>query len=319
MGHNEGHGDNGKFDDRTFVYIRTNPADDGTEPLPPNLPCWVSPDITIIQPGGIRGGEAVAGQLNQVEVIVTNAGGLDAIDAYVEAFVADPSTSFTPATATLVGGDYLSIPGYNTGTIAFPWTPLSADVGHRCLLARVCLLLPPDCYKDPTVFDVVGDRHVAQRNISVIALTDSDSASFRFLMTNPRKKRSEFVLRAREIKVGPDAGAVRRALGCWCAQFAEAPLADLRLGLGEAVKLGNEPDPERRFQPSPWGVLKAPVRLAARKTATAALARDEVREAVVTLSANLDVRPGDLHIVEIAQLESRTKQVVGGLWLVVHR
>ncbi len=40
----------GEFDGKTFLYIRTNPADDGTEPLPSGLPCWISPDITIIQP-----------------------------------------------------------------------------------------------------------------------------------------------------------------------------------------------------------------------------------------------------------------------------
>jgi hypothetical protein len=98
----------GKFKGRTYLYIRDHPLDTGAEPLSANLPWWVSPDITIIRPDGTHG-LAIAGQLNKVEVTVTNDSGLIAGNAYVDVFFADPTTVIMPATATLIGGGYLTI------------------------------------------------------------------------------------------------------------------------------------------------------------------------------------------------------------------
>ena len=171
-----------EFDGVTRLFIRTNPADDGSVPLAAGLQFWTSPDILIVKPGGAVGGEAVAMQPNQVRVTVWNGGGIPAVDAYVDAFVADPSTVITPATARLIGGDYVTVQGYNSHTLDLPWTPEAADAGHRCLIARVSLIAPPDTYTNPAIFDVVGDRHVAQRNIQVVSVAAGKSAAFRFLI-----------------------------------------------------------------------------------------------------------------------------------------
>src|SRR6185295_14815785 len=103
-------GKEGRFDGRTHLFIRTHPADPGVEPLPAGLDFWVSPDIVVVPPGGSPGDEAVAGVVNEVRVTVRNRGGLEAIDAYVDAYVNDPSTVMTPTTSIQVGSGFLTVP-----------------------------------------------------------------------------------------------------------------------------------------------------------------------------------------------------------------
>lgn len=194
----DGRDDDTPFDAVTRLYIRTHPADDGTEPLPAALPFWVSPDIWIVKPGGAVGGEAVPLQQNHVKVTVTNGGGIPAVDAYVEAFVADPSTVISPATAFLVGGGFLTVNGYSTADILLPWTPQASDSGHRCIVARVALTIPLDTYLNPAIFDVVGDRHVAQRNIQVLEVAKGQKMTFRFLIGSPGEGRAAATVRTVE-------------------------------------------------------------------------------------------------------------------------
>src|SRR5574341_499974 len=163
-----------EYERRTYLYIRDHPLDNGTEPLPAGLPCWVSPDITVIKPDGTRGLEAVANQVNQVEVTVNNSGGINAVNAYVDVFFGNSATGFTPATAVFIGGNYLTIPSYGKQPITFSWMPAASYTGHGCLLARVSLIIPADTYVDPNVFNVPGDRHVSQRNIEVSTVPNSD-------------------------------------------------------------------------------------------------------------------------------------------------
>jgi hypothetical protein len=313
MNDEQGEKPGGEFDAKTFLYIRTHPADDGSTPLAAGLPGWLSPDITIIRPGGIRGSEGAVGEADQVEVIVTNNGGIDAVDAHVEAFVADPSTAFTPATATLVGSGFLTIPNYHQVAIAFPWTPTQADAGHRCLLARVCLSLPPDCYANPAIFDVRGDRHVAQRNINVVKI-EKDTLSFGFLVVNALEKESAFLLRAAEVRVGRNADMVRRALGCPYAQFGQAALGGVGLTLGEQLPPTQEPGLEKDF---PTGVLRRRLELPRTKTTRVELRGGERRYVVLTIARNPDIRRGDLNVVQVEQIDIETERTVGGLWLIV--
>jgi len=305
-----------EFDGKTFLYIRTHPNDDGTEPLPAGLPFWISPDITVIQPGNVRGDEAVANETNQVEVVVTNAGGIDAVDAYVEAFVADPSTAFAPATATLIGGTFTTIPGYNTSTVTFNWIPLPADAGHRCLLARVCLTIPLDCYTDGSIFDVVGDRHVAQRNIHVVELAEK-SLSFGFKIVNPLKEKGDFLVRAMEVRANREADLIRMALGCRLAQFAEVPLREVTLTIGETIVPREVSAEKGKPISQPLGVLPKAMTLKRSKSGRVEMKPGEIRYAVLTVTRNPDVRPGDISVVQVEQIDVRTKKVVGGLWLIV--
>jgi hypothetical protein len=310
-------GKNGEFDALTFLYIRTHPADDGSIPLASGLPFWASPDIAIIRPGGIWGTEAYAGEADQIEVIVSNAGGIDATDAYVDVFVADPSTAFTPLTAQPIGGGFLSIPNHNTATITIPWTPTSADEGHRCLLARVCLSFPPDCYANPAIFDVVGDRHVAQRNINVVKI-EKDLLTFGFFVVNPLpQEAAEFFLEVAEVHREENAEAIRGTLNCPYAQFSEAPLAGVGLALGEEVPPPGMRDERGRRITLCTGPLREPEPLTEHAHLHLEMRPDQRRYATITVGRNPDIRPGDLNVVQVRQVDTSTKSTVGGLWLVV--
>ncbi len=214
----------GSFPGQTYLFIRTNPGDDGNEPLLQRFKHWKSPDIAVVQPNGKRGAEAVAGQNNQLEVTVHNAGGLDATDAWVDAFVTDPSTGISPATASLVGAGNLSVPTAASRAIAFPWQPSTADAGHRCLIARVALYFPFDAYVGGSKFEVRKDRHVAQRNISVIQMGGQTNVTFAFAMVNPRNRATTMYIRPRELRKTRELNRIRACLGCGLAQFGEKKL-----------------------------------------------------------------------------------------------
>jgi hypothetical protein len=81
-----------EFAGRTYLYIRRYPEDTGINRLPYPAPGWTSPDISIIKPDGERGDEVVPGMENQIEVIISNNGGIIAKDALVEVFYSGPSS-----------------------------------------------------------------------------------------------------------------------------------------------------------------------------------------------------------------------------------
>lgn len=333
--------DKGRFDGITYLFIRTHPYDNGSEPLASGLPFWVSPDITIVKPDGTEGSEAIAGEMNQMKVVVTNGGGIDAVDAYVEAFVADPSTAFTPATATPIGSGYLTVSGYSQAAISFPWSPAPADSGHRCLLARVSLTIPPDRFANAAIFDVPGDRHVAQKNISVVdsAVHGMKPFSFSFALVNPAPETSAFQVKAAQIRPADDRQLLmlKQSVGCGFAQFSDKPLRAVRLDLGEELPVRDRSDAIRmdltnhsgrldrferiegivRIDRPLIGLLDNPI--VPGRTGGAKKIRmkaGEVRQAVVTITPNPGARKGDLQVVEITQVNERD-QVVGGLWIVV--
>jgi hypothetical protein len=312
----DGRGDKpGEFDKQTMLYIRRYPADLGLGPVPAGEPSWVSPDIAIIRADGTRGSEGAVGEADKVEVVVTNGGGIDARDAQVDAFLADPCTGFTPATAKLVGSCFVTVPNHNCQAVTFPWTPEPDDAGHRCMLARVGLMVPFDSYTDPTVFDVINDRHVAQRNVTVLKM-ETDSVSFAFLVVNPMRKEKEsaFVLNARELPPEQHAERVRWALRSRFAQFGQVRLKEIGLTVGDhvAVTAGR-----RAANAPPLGLLRPAVPVPKAARVELRLREDEHRHAVVTIARNRDIRPGDLSVVQVEQIDARTERTVGGLWLVI--
>lgn len=317
---NSGKPRDGEFEGRTYLYIRTHPADDGSEPLPAAHHHWVSPDITIIQPGGARGGEAVAGVTNHVEVVVTNAGGIEAVDAFVDVFFADPSTGITPATATLIGSGYITIPAYNVQAVSFPWIPSATDAGHRCLVARVALYLPPDMYVDGTIFDVRNDRHGAQRNISVVAMEDAEYMSFSFAVVNPLTEPMQMRLLAREARDEGELNVIREGLGCGFAQFGETPLPAVKIDMGdERIEVATVDNPllllaeeHRLTRSGALGRIK-PTRL--RNSYIADMQPGEIYEGILYVERNPDTRPGDLHAVNVIQQDA-DGNIIGGLTVI---
>jgi len=311
----------GEFDGKTYLYIRTNPADTGVEPLAPGLDFWVSPDIIVVKPGGAMGDEAVADEENQIQVIVTNAGGLQATDAWVEAYFADPSTVMTPATTTLVGGGFVTVPPYNTATASFPWTPPSSQAGHRCLFARVSLAIPFDSYVNPAIFDVVGDRHVAQRNIHVVSMANAKRMSFAFVVVNPSEKAAQVLVRAEEIRA-PEAlkllaAAMRSEAGC----LGRHRLGTVGLSWGKDRVLDNGERHEALHAGlvplrAAGGVIASRGRAPTADAVDLTLEPGEARQAVLHVARGPDTTDGDLNAVRITQTDAEGT-LTGGLTIVV--
>jgi hypothetical protein len=322
---------------RTFLYIRKYAGDVGNEPRPAGIPGWMCPDLLVEKPDGTLGCEAVADQQNQVHLTVNNDGGMDARDVYLEVFIADPTTSFTPAAATRVGSGFFTIPGYSRATAVFPWVPSGAEAGHRCLAARASLLHPPDTYRDGWVFDAWGDRHVAQRNIHILpAPAAGAQIVFPFQVGNPGATALATRVLAREVRAPEQAEALRTALGSPFVQFAERPLGGLALALVDTPRERPQrlaavapPDAEESARPA-TGVrafIETILRLLGMRggkdappTAPPALSlRLEPGKgvpAVLRVAHTPTARPGEVHAIEVVQYDER-ERMIGGLTVVI--
>jgi len=300
----EGHGE-GEFCGGTRLYIRDHINDNGDVPLPAALQHWYSPDIVIIQPNGTRGGEAIAGQLNQVEIRVTNDCGIPANDALVDAFFCTPSTGFTPATTIPIGADYLTIDGYSSAVIRIPWVPDPDHAGHACILARVSLLFPPDTYADGTIFDVRGDRHIAQRNISIVALMQAQQFIFPFTIVNTALEPAVLFVVAQELRGREDLNQLRASAGFRFAQFGKEPLPNFGMELTKELVTMGEQRPGGKFG---YGRMQHQIELS--------LDAGAEQPAVLVVERSPYAEEGTLHAIEVRQYD-RYEQLVGGLTVLV--
>lgn len=135
-------------------------------------PWYLSPDIWVVpsddpnDPPGMPF-ETVSAY---VWARVHNRGSTAVSNATVRYYWADPSTLITRTSATLIGTSSASLAAGETKDVlcVTPWVPQYVNSGHECLVAEAFAPsdpLPPGSPSDP--IDVPGDRHVAQRNISV--------------------------------------------------------------------------------------------------------------------------------------------------------
>jgi hypothetical protein len=185
------------------------------------------------------------------------------------------------------------------------------------VIARVSLIVPPDTYVNPAVFDIVGDRHVAQRNIQVLAVPAGKSMSFRFLVLPLQDGQSGVQIRAIERTPELDAGEVVRMAGCVGGLPAREPLAGL------TVRMLSKR--ESRGRPSlagdvtvPLGVLRRADDRGEEPQVDGRLDADAgPRAATVTFQVAGGEESGRLHVVDVVQIDPRTDEPQGGLTFVV--
>ncbi len=157
------------------------PGDRAVRPMWPPQPSWLSPDILLIDaswPGAFRADKVVAnpiaGRTYRVFVHVWNLGLFPAVGVHLRAWHVAPGFfggtpgAFTPE---LIGGTFVDLaprtaPGaHKVREMQPPW-PIAANLtGHECLLAAA------DCAADRWngVLDANADRHVGQRNLTILA------------------------------------------------------------------------------------------------------------------------------------------------------
>lgn len=140
--------------------------------IPDGDPWWASPNVWCVPGEDPEGdpGDPVAGQPCYSWARVSNRGRTAAHDATVRFYWANPSVGFDRTTATPIGTAFVSLDGGATADVLCltPWVPEYVNEGHVCVLAEA-FHDPADPLPSSASFDVPGDRHVAQRNLTVVA------------------------------------------------------------------------------------------------------------------------------------------------------
>jgi hypothetical protein len=164
-----------------------SPGDRGARPVWPPTVCWESPDLLLIDAsydGEFDANRLVVsprvGRSYRAFVRVWNLGMMPAPGVNVQMWVIAPGF-FTGDTSDpyyqdhFIGGAWLPHldDRQKPGSVAVvemdtPWTVTGEQVGHQCLVASVSSVADP--YSGPVLVNV--DRHVAQRNLAVLAPDD---------------------------------------------------------------------------------------------------------------------------------------------------
>jgi hypothetical protein len=134
-------------------------------------PWWLSPDLWTVPGTDPNGppGTPIVGQPAYIWARVHNRGSDPVDNATVRFWWANPGTNFDRNTATMVGISYVSlVAGASEEVLCLtPWDPAFVNGGHECIIGEAFHPaldpLPPG-----PAFNVVSDRHVAQRNLDVI-------------------------------------------------------------------------------------------------------------------------------------------------------
>jgi len=159
-----------------FLLVRAVVGDHGDRAL--SVPFWESPDIWTAagDPAATPsipanpGGTVAAGQPNTVYAHVWNLGYAPIAGVRVEFYWFDPSLAIDATHAHLIGVTRVDLgPRTSAGChrlVKCPqaWVPVFANGGHECLVVRVSSV--GDTPTDP--WAPWADRHVAQRNVTVV-------------------------------------------------------------------------------------------------------------------------------------------------------
>lgn len=155
-------------------------------------PWWLSPDIWTV-PGDPEGTPAspIAGSPCFLWARVRNNGETGVTNATVRFYWANPAGGFDRMTATPIGTSFVSLPPGAVATVLCltPWIPVIVNNGHECVVAEAF----HDAF-DPLpsgpAFNVPTDRHVAQRNLTVMqAATGFFHAAFELHNTSRKARR----------------------------------------------------------------------------------------------------------------------------------
>jgi hypothetical protein len=170
-----------------FLFMRANQGDLGARPVVG--PFWESPDILLL--AGVDpavapavppalGQTALASQPNTIYAHVWNFGLAQAPNVIVEFYWCDPSLGIGPSSANLIGQTMVSLGARGSGRAhavakcPVGWIPTFVNGGHECLVVRIWDETSDGLGTPP--WDAALNRHVAQRNIHVIAAANQPHA-----------------------------------------------------------------------------------------------------------------------------------------------
>jgi hypothetical protein len=164
-------------------------------------PQWyLSPNIWTVPGDDPEGtpGLPIVGQSCFLWARVRNNGSNVVQNATVRFYWANPAVGFDRNTANLVGTSFVTLnPGESAEVLCLtPWVPVFVNDGHECVLAEAFHTTDP--LPVTPAFNVPSDRHVAQRNLSVITTSPARNMMFHlaFEVHNTSRKPRVFQLNA---------------------------------------------------------------------------------------------------------------------------
>jgi len=165
-------------------------------------PWYLSPDIWTVpdDPNGSPG-MPVAGNPCYLFARVTNNGSSAVQDATVRFYWANPAAGFDRTTANAIGQSNVSLaPGASEDVLCLtPWIPTFLNSGHECVLAEAFHSSADPLPVSPA-FNVPTDRHVAQRNLSVL-LAAKKMFKLVFEIHNPGRTEAVFDIQVQKGKL----------------------------------------------------------------------------------------------------------------------
>lgn len=165
-------------------------------------PWYLSSDVWTVPGGDPEGapGMPISGQPCYLWARVRNHGKDAAVNATVRFYWANPAVGFDRTTASLIGTANVTLPGGGAASEVLclaPWVPSFVNGGHVCILAEA-FHTGEDPLPATAAFDVPTDRHVAQRNLSLLsAAARSGVFHLAFEVHNPSRKAQRFTITTR--------------------------------------------------------------------------------------------------------------------------
>jgi len=201
--------------DASFLYIRykEDPVspDTGARPfggLPPNTIVWASPDILFTPTDAL--GNVQAGTEVTLRTRIFNGGNIDALGVFVEFWWFNPSLAFSAApTSQRIGTKIVTVPRLSYLDVVCPvkWTPQFVNGGHECLVVQCSSPSEgADDLKYP--FAAALDRHVAQRNLTVVSGAQQGQ-NLQLRIGNPFRTTEIFTIRLATLLVTGDMADLR--------------------------------------------------------------------------------------------------------------
>ncbi len=160
---------------------------------------WNSTDIWIVaDPNDTVESIPIASVPCFLKARVRNNGNSESVDATVQFYWANPSIGVSRTTANLVGQSFVTLFPSDVQDVVclVPWIPVFLNNGHECILAEA--FHPSDPITPSPDFNVPTDRHVAQRNLSVLRAMQG-RFHFNFEVHNQERNNQSFQVMVEEV------------------------------------------------------------------------------------------------------------------------
>jgi hypothetical protein len=176
-----------------WLLVRYHALDNGVgRPVPNGTVFWASPDIWVDSSN--PAGNPVAGEANFVHARVFNLGSAQSRPTRFDFYWMAPSPAPGPWLMGLIGTETREVPYHRSLDVkcSTPWIPQFG--GHECLIVNCT-----NDIADPISLPFLAqfDRHVGQKNVTVVAASPGQTTHFKVFINNIAPMAMEVVVTAR--------------------------------------------------------------------------------------------------------------------------